>query len=165
MEELIKTFHIDWKLLVAQLVNFGIVLFVIWRFALKPLLKIMDKRTKEIEKSLADAHTIEDNLAKSEKAREEKILAAKKEAQEIIQAAREMGKTQGQDLVDSAKREVQTVIAAAKEQIAGEKDKMLLEVKTEVGQLVIMGAKKILSEVVDEKTNGQIIDNILKKIK
>ena len=62
MEELIQTFHIDWKLLIAQLINFAIVLFVLWKFAIKPLSKTMDKRTNDIEKSIDDAKKIEENL-------------------------------------------------------------------------------------------------------
>ncbi len=165
MEELIKTFHIDWKLLIAQLINFGIVFFVIWRFALRPLNKVMDRRGKEIAKSLEDARKIETNLAKSEKEREEKILTAKKEAQEIIEASRNQGKQQGQELIESAKREVQTVIAAAKEQIAGEKDKMLKEVKAEVSQLVVLTTTKVLTEVLDENLDAKMIENSLKKMK
>ncbi|MDP2587138.1 MAG: F0F1 ATP synthase subunit B [Candidatus Komeilibacteria bacterium] len=164
MEELIKTFHIDWKLLIAQLVNFGIVLLVIWKFALKPLNKVMDKRGKEIAKSLEDARAIEANLAKSEKEREERILAAKKEAQEIIETSRNQGKQQGQEIIESAKREVQTVIAAAKEQIANEKDRMIKEIKTEVSQLVVLTTKKVLTEVLDENLDSKMIENSLKKI-
>ena len=165
MEELIKTFHIDWKLLIAQLANFGIVLFVIWRFALKPLNKVMDKRGKEIAKSLEDARAIEANLAKSEKEREERIMAAKKEAQEIIETSRSQGKLQGQELVESAKHEVQTVIAAAKEQIASEKDRMIKEVKSEVSQLVVLTTKKVLTEILDENLDAKVIESSLNKIK
>lgn len=165
MDELIKTFHLDWKLLVAQLINFGIVLFVLWKFALKPLMKVMDQRKKEIEKSLDDAKKIEANLIMSNEGREKKILEAKKEAQRLIEEAQARGQEQGQKLIEEAKAEVQTVIAAAKEQISSEKDKMLKEVKAEVSQLVVLTTKKVLSEALDENLDAKIIENSLKKIK
>lgn len=164
MDELIKTFHLDWKLLIAQLVNFGIVLFVLWKFALKPLMKVMDQRKKEIEKSLDDAKKIEANLIMSNEGREKKILEAKKEAQRLIEEAQAHGQEQGQKLIEEAKAEVQTVIAAAKEQIANEKDRMLKEVKSEVSDLVIQTAKKVLSEVIDKKIDSEIIKQSLKKV-
>ena len=165
MDELIKTFHIDWKLLIAQIINFGIVLFVLWKFALKPLMKVMEKRGKEIEKSLDDAKKIEENLTRTETEREEKILQAKKEASQIIDEARNQGQLQGQKLIDDAKGEVQTVVAGAKEQIVQEKDKMLKEVKSEVSGLVIETTKKVLSEIMDENMDGKIIEKSLEKIK
>ncbi|PIT90381.1 MAG: ATP synthase F0 subunit B [Candidatus Komeilibacteria bacterium CG10_big_fil_rev_8_21_14_0_10_41_13] len=164
MDELIKTFHIDWKLLVAQIVNFGIVLFVLWRFALKPLMKIMDKRTREIEKSLDDAKKIETNLMMSERAREEKIIEAKQSAVRILTEAREQAKDQGQNLIDSAKGEVQTIVAAAKEQMTREKTKMLEEVKGEVSQLIVKATEKVLVEVADAKLDQQTINKVLRDL-
>ena len=84
MDELIKTFYIDWKLLIAQLVNFGIVLWVLYKFAIKPLSKTMDARTEEIEKSLEDAKKIEASLAQTETERQDKLDAAKKNTQKHI---------------------------------------------------------------------------------
>ena len=62
MESIIKTFHIDWKLMIAQIINFAIVVGIIWYFAIRPLIKKMTERTKTIEKSLEDAKKIEENF-------------------------------------------------------------------------------------------------------
>ncbi len=164
MDELIKTFHIDWKLLIAQLVNFGIVLFVLYKFAIKPLSKTMDERTREIEKSLDDAKKIKENLAKVEVANAEKILQAKKEAQEILKKARAQGQEQGQKMVGDAKKEIQTVIAAAKEQIFQEKQEMLKEVKSEVGELVVRATKKILEKVTTKEVDSKLIEESLRQV-
>lgn len=163
MDELIKTFHIDWKLLIAQLINFAIVLFILYKFAIKPLSKTMDKRTEEIEKSLKDAKKIEENLAKIEAEKAEKIQQAKKEAAEIIEKSRQQGEEQGQRLVAEAKAEVQTVIAAAKEQIAQEKNQMLKEVKSEVGELVVRATKKILEKTMSKEIDSQLVEESLRQ--
>ena len=55
MDSLISTFHIDWHLIVAQLVNFAVVILVLWRFALKPLGKLMDERGQTIAGGLENA--------------------------------------------------------------------------------------------------------------
>lgn len=162
MQELITTFHIDWKLLIAQIVNFGIVLFVIWKFAFKPLTKVMDERSKDIAKSLDDAKKIEENLAKSLEEKNQIIMEAKKEAQGIIQKSQEQGKKQGEEIVASAKTEVANVIAGAKEQIAEEKIKMIKDVKTEVANLVVESTKKILEKVINKDLDEKIIKESLK---
>ncbi len=165
MEELIKIFHIDWKLLIAQLVNFGIVLFVIWRFALKPLFKVLEKRSQEISQGLSDAKKMEENLRQSESEREKKILAAKKEAQEIVEQARARGLVSGQEIVEQAKGEVQEIIASAKSQIAEEKNKMLHEAKAEVSALVVASAAKLIEELADQKLDKEVVAASLTKVK
>ena len=161
MEELIKTFHIDWKLLIAQTVNFAIVLLVLWRYALKPLTVLMDKRSKEIAKSLDDAKVIEVNLAKSRKEKEEIILTAKKEAQTIIEQSRLQGQKQGQELLEKSKEDVQAVITEAKRQIVQEKEKMLETVKQEVGSLVIEATAKVFKELANEDLDEKMVKNML----
>ena len=164
MESLIKTFYIDWKLLTAQIINFGIVLFILWKFAINPLVKMMDKRTLEIEKSLKDAKKIEENLDKIEKEKEAKILAAKKEAQEIIASARQQGQAQGQQMIDEAKKDIENIIATAKEQIAQEKSQMLKSVKSEISELVIQSTKKILEKAGTKEIDDKIIKRSLTDI-
>jgi F-type H+-transporting ATPase subunit b len=165
MDSLITTFHIDWKLLIAQIVNFGIVLAVLWFFALKPLLKTMKERGEEIDESLKNAEKIKDNLTKAEKDKEAIILAAKKEAQLIIEESRKNGNEQGQQIVNNAKQEVQTVIATAKEQINREKEKILIEAKAEVGDLVIQATRKILEKTGSKELDEKIVENTLRELK
>ena len=165
MEELINTFHIDWQLLIAQLVNFGIVVFVLYKFAIKPLSKTMDQRTETIEKSLNDAKKIEEDLTRLAADKEQAMLEAKKQAQEIIEKARKQGEVQGKNMVDDAKKEVQTVIAAAKEQIAQEKQTMIKDVKAEVSNLVIKATAKILEKVTTKEVDAKLIEESLKEVK
>ena len=87
MEELVKTFHIDWKLLIAQIINFGIVLGVLWYFALKPLMKVMNKRSGDIEQSLKNAEEIEKKLTAAGETKDQMITDAKKESQVILENA------------------------------------------------------------------------------
>ena len=55
MDSIIATFHIDWKIIIAQVLNFGVVFGVLYLFALKPLMKVMRERTEKIEKGIKDA--------------------------------------------------------------------------------------------------------------
>lgn len=163
MDEIIKTFHIDWKLLIAQLINFAIVLFILWKFAIKPLSKVMNKRTKEIEKSLADAKKIEENMTKSQTERENLIKQTKREAQKIIQKSQEEGQKQGAEIVSQAKAEAQNIVTKTKEQIDLEKQKMLKEVKSEVANLVVKTTEKVLAKTVTKEMDEKLIQESLKK--
>ncbi len=165
MDSLIKTFHIDWKLLIAQLINFGIVLSVLWFFALKPLLKTMSERGKEIDESLKNAEKIKEDLVKVDEEKKVIISASKREARNIIEQAREEGNNQGQQIVDNAKKEVQTVIVTAKEQINQEKEKIIKDAKAEVGDLVIQATKKILEKTGSKDLDEKLVERTLKELK
>jgi len=157
MGEIISTFHLDWKIIIAQLVNFSIVVFVLWFFALKPLAKMMSQRTETIEKSLKDAEKIEERLKAIQKEREEQILTARKEAEVLISQAKDLAEKQKQDTVQKTGDEVAKTVALAKTQIASEKEKMLDEIKTEVVELITQTSGKKKQTEIEEFFMAKLI--------
>ncbi|MBI4811839.1 F0F1 ATP synthase subunit B [Candidatus Falkowbacteria bacterium] len=157
MESLIETFHIDTKLLLAQIINFAIVFFVLYFFALKPLLKIMGERTKKIEKSLDDANEIENKLAQTKAEYEVIVAGAKKEANEIIEKAGAAAAEKKKEIITRAKEEVGQIINQEKAKMQTEKARTLKEIKKEVADLVVVSLEKILAEKVDVKKDKEII--------
>jgi len=89
-ESLLGTFGINWKLLIAQLINFSVVLFVMWKWVYTPLLKLIEDRQKKIEQGIRDAEASARSRSESERQAETAILAARKEAQR--QASRRAGR-------------------------------------------------------------------------
>jgi F-type H+-transporting ATPase subunit b len=165
MDSLISTFHLDVKLIIAQLFNFAVVAFVLWFFALKPLLKIMAERTKTIEKSLADAKKIEERLAKTEAEKRQIIDATKKEAANILEETNKKAEAGKKEMVDKAKDEIEKLIAKGKQQIGSDKEKMLSEVKAELADLVIAATQKVLGEALTKDVDKKVVEEAIKKIK
>ncbi len=66
MDSIISTFHIDWKIIIAQAVNFAVVFTVLYIFALKPLSKLMKERSEKIQKGIADAKRSDEMLKQVE---------------------------------------------------------------------------------------------------
>ena len=159
MDQLISTFHIDAKLLIAQAVNFGLVVFVLYKFAYKPLLRHMNDRSAIIEKGLDDAKKAQEELENTKKFQEEKIQEAKTEAKKIFEDAQKQADKNKNETIASAKQAAEKVVIKAKEQIAFEKERMLKEVKEEVLSLVIMATEKVL----EQKVDGKIDDDLIKK--
>ncbi len=157
MNEIIETFHVDYKMLIAQAVNFAIILGVLYKFAYGPMVKHMDARSKLIEKGLEDAKSAGEKLAAAAKEREDKILQAKKEARQIIEDAQLQAEKSKGEIVDQARVESEKVVEQAKEQIKNEKEKMIVEVKKEIGTLVIAATTKIIGEEIDEDKNAKLI--------
>jgi len=165
MEELIKTFHIDWKLMIAQLINFAIVLFVLWRFALKPLLKVMNKRSSEIEKSLENAKKVDEKLREADKLKEERILEARKESQLILEKTSKEAEAIQQEKLVETKNEMEKIASRTKAELAAEKQKMFEEAKGKIGDLVIAASGKIIEKELDEKTDRKLIEETIKQVK
>jgi F-type H+-transporting ATPase subunit b len=162
MEELIKTFHIETNLLLAQFVNFAIVLFVLWKFAYKPILKTLNDRTKKIEKGVKDAETASKKLGEMTEKEKEVLVKARKEAQEIIKKSEGEAKKNAENIILTAKEQNEKMIGDAKKMIEQEKGKMLGEVKSEIAGLVVAATEKIIHEKLDEKKDKELIERIVK---
>lgn len=157
MNEIIETFHVDYKMLIAQMVNFAIILGVLYKFAYGPMIKHMDARTKLIEKGLDDAKKAGEKLETAAKERETKIQQTKKESRQIIEAAQLQAEKSKGEIVDQARIESEKVVEQAKGQIQNEKERMISEVKKEIGSLVVAATTKIVDEEVDEEKNSRLI--------
>ena len=163
--EILELFGVDWKLMAAQLVNFAIVVFVLWKFAIKPLMATMEERNKEISKGLDDAKSATERLDQVEKEVKDKLNQVKQEGAVVLDKARKQSTTERQTTIDKTKEEVASVIAQAKEQIASEKTAMVAEVKSEVADMVVVALQKILSEKLSKDLDQKYIDQVLKDLK
>ncbi|MBT4516758.1 F0F1 ATP synthase subunit B [bacterium] len=163
--EILELFGIDWKLLIAQLVNFLIVVAVLWFFALKPLTKTMQKRNDEISKGLSDAKAAEERLEQVEKEVKEKLIVTKGDAAAILEEAKKLSENAKQANLVKTKEEVAKLIEKAKEQIASEKDGMITEIKSEVSAMVVTALEKILSTGISKDLDKKYIDKVLKDLK
>src|SRR3989344_7882995 len=83
----IGTLGINWKLFLAQLLNFGIVIFVLWKWVMKPVVGALESRRAKIELSLKKAQDIEERLQKFEEHREEELRRVRVQGQEILNKA------------------------------------------------------------------------------
>ena len=165
MDSLVSTFHLDIKLLIAQIINFAIVFAVLYFFALKPLLKVMAERTGTIEKSLADAKKIEENLNRAEGERQEVVNAAKKEAGLILERVSAEAEEKREEMAAKAKEEIGQIINKEKEKMRLEKAETLKEIKAEVADLVVASLEKLLDKKLNSKDDQELIIKIVKGVK
>jgi F-type H+-transporting ATPase subunit b len=160
MDSLIETFHLDIKLLIAQIINFAIVFIILYFFALKPLMRVMQDRTKKIEKSIDDAKKIEEKLTSSEEDYNKKMALAKKEANTIINKAGEQAEAKKKEIIKKAREEVGQIINKEKIEMQAEKARTLKEIKSEVADLVVASVEKVLEKKVDSKEDKKLIEKI-----
>ena len=162
--QLFGSFGVDGPHLIVQLVNFSILAFILYRFAIKPALGQMEERNRLIEKGLADAQAATARLAEAQKASEAKLNAASDEAAKILADARHSAKA----AVEAAKSEASAaqaeVVAKAKAAIEADRVKMLAEVRGEVSRLVVETAAKVLEQNLDDATRGRLNEAAVKQL-
>ena len=164
MEALISTFHIDWHLIIAQGINFVVVILVLWYFALRPLGKLMDERGKTIAGGLDNAKKQEE-LLKAQKAEYDATLAqARSEASEIMQGIKKEAETKRVSMLATAEDEVKATIDAGRKQLETEKQKMLADAKNELTELVIQVSQKVFEDGMTPKIDHAVVAENIKKL-
>ncbi|NQV11868.1 F0F1 ATP synthase subunit B [Candidatus Uhrbacteria bacterium] len=149
--DLLGQFGLSGSLFAAQLINFMIVMLVLWKFAYKPLLKLMQDRTEKIEQGLKHADEMEQRINELENDKEKVMAAARTEAKGIVAEAAEIAEKKRTETVANAKSEVEKVVATGKTQIAAQKEQMMAELKDEISALVVEAAKKVSGSAIDVK--------------
>ena len=146
MESIISTFHIDWKIIIAQAINFGVVFVVLYIFALKPLNKLMSERSEKIAKGVDDAKTNATLLEKTRAEYDEVLAKAKIEANKIFQDGKKEAEAKKTAMLEDAKKEVAATVENGKKMLEAEKNKMMVEVKNEIVNLAMLATEKLVSE-------------------
>lgn len=153
--------------LIAQILNFLVLLAILAKFAYKPLLKAMDDRRNRIiddldsaEQTRLDAEALKEQYA-------EQLAGARQEATEIVTKANQIAQNIHDELVEQARVEQEALMANAKERIEQEKQQALLDIRAEVIKLSTLIAAKIVNQKLnsdkDQKMVADIADDVLNK--
>lgn len=163
MEKLLNDFSVG--LFFWQTVLFIVLLFLLRKFAWKPILNAVNEREKSIEDALNSAEEAKKKMAELKSTNEELLNKARAERDEMLKEARDMKDKIVADAKTKASEQADKIIADAKESIQHEKMAAITELKNQVAVLSIEIAEKILK---DELSSGDkqkaIIDNVVKEI-
>lgn len=165
MSELIKHFGIDWKLLLAQAVNFFILFFLLKRFAYGPILKMLRKRREDIEKGIKFSKEAEEKMEQIEELKENTLKTANTQALTIVNKAEETGKVRKDEIIREANKKVETIVADAKKIIEEEKSKMGDEVYKNAQTLIELGLQKVIGKIPSAERDKKLIEEALKELR
>lgn len=144
--EALANLGIDWKLLLAQVVNFAILLLVLKRYAYKPMLQMLDERTVKIERGLQDAEAASVKLREMEEKEKAILSEARAEAKKIIAETDEAAKKRDAMKTAETEERVKKLLADAEVKMNDDRTKMLSDAKSELAETVVMAVEKILKE-------------------
>ena len=160
---MLETLGIHFPSLAIYLVNFLLVLLLLYLFAYKPILRLMDQRADRIRESLEAADTARQEAASSQEAIQEQITEARREGQRIMDQAREASERFRTEEMDKARQEAEAFVARAKEDIARERDTALQEVRASFGDLAITAAERVIRSSLDRQAHEGLINQVLEE--
>ncbi len=162
MEKILEQFGIQPILLIAQIVNFVILLFILKKFLYGPILKVLETRRLKIAESLKNAEDIEKKLAQTEEDREKALEKAAKEAQRILDEAKSSATQVVADAHGKASQDIEDLMKKGQEQLKVERDKMQQEIRNELSNLVVLALEKVIGKTVTTKDQKELIERTIK---
>lgn len=161
---LIKALGIDGRILLAQFINFAVLMFVLWRYAYKPVFKILEERKIKVEKGLEDAEKAALNLKEAEEEKKKIILEARQEAIKVLEQAQLKGEERQQEIIKQAELEISAIMEKERVKIDAEKANSLAELKGELSTLVMMSLQKFLEENLDDHKDKELVKKIVSNL-
>jgi len=157
--------QLDPGLFVWTILTFLLLLFVLAKFAWKPLLKMLNDREELIRSSLEDAEKAKEKLEKLNAEGEAIINRARSEAQSILSEGKTAAAKLKDETLDVAKEQAKQIASEAEKQINIEKDKAIAEIKSEVVNLSMSIAEKLINKNISPEDNKALIDESLSSVK
>ena len=159
--EILSQFGIDWRLFTIQVINFGILLFVLHKFLYAPILRILERRRISVEESMAEAEHIKEERATLEKKKKEELASSQKKSQELIARAEEYAATLAATTQERARADAAQMLADTQKAIAAEKQKIMGEVRGEIAELVVAATEKVLTTHTERIGAEKVVESLL----
>jgi len=157
----IGSLGINLPILIAQLVNFTILLVVLRLVAWGPLVKMLDERRERIRESLAAAEEMKSKAAESDRQLHDQIESARREGQALVAQAQEISARIQADARTQAQADAEVTLARARNEIQLERDSAIADLRKEFADLTIAAAEKVINQSLDRNAHRRLIDEAL----
>jgi F-type H+-transporting ATPase subunit b len=149
--------------LIAQLVNFTLILILLRIFAYKPIMRMMDERSKKIKDSLEQAERIKQQASVAEQETARKIEEAGAEARRMVEQANTAAAALRAKAQADARSDAEKLIDQARGQIGQERDEAIGELRKEFADLTVLAAEKVIKRSLDEEAQRSLIEQTLEE--
>ena len=147
--------------LIAQLINFVLLLIIFRLILYKPLLKILDERKKRIQEGLDASDEAKRRLSQTEREVAKELEKARQQGQEEIAQAQQIAARSQEEARQGARQEAEQLLARAKNEIDLQRDSAIAELRREFAGLTITAAERIIKEELDPEKHRRLIQEVL----
>jgi len=147
MSAVFAAFGIDWRLLLIDSINFGVLLLALWYFLYEPLTKMLEARRQKVVQGVRDAEAAAAKLADIQQSRGALLSKAGAEADEVLAKARKAAEEKGRAMIAESEAAAAASLKEAEAQAAALKVQAIEESKKEVAKLVVLGMERAMQPV------------------
>jgi F-type H+-transporting ATPase subunit b len=147
--------------LISQIINFTLLVVLLYFVAYKPILRMLDDRSARIKKGLEDAEAASRRAAEMEQEYERRMGDARKQGQELVAQATQLSEKARQEILDRAREEARALVDKAKEEIGRERDVAMGELRQQVADLSLAISQKVIGESLDEQAQRRLVARFL----
>ena len=164
VEEIARTFGVDWPHLGAQIISFLIVCAILYKFAYKGVLAMLEERRVQIAQGLANAEKIKAELDRTEAQRQEVMKEAYAQSAKVIEEARTAAARLLEAETQKAIAAAEQIVSRAGEAAAQDHDRMLTDLKREVGRLVVQATTLVTGKVLTGEDQRRLAEEAAKQV-
>jgi F-type H+-transporting ATPase subunit b len=155
---------LQWKILLTQTVSFSLVFFVLWKFAYGPIFNMLNARRVKIADALANAEKIKVDVARTETERQKILAKAAEQADKMIDEARQAATRVREQETQKAIASAEQIVTKAREAAAQERSQMLVDLKREVGRLVVQTTATVTGKVLTLDDQSRLAEETQKQL-
>jgi F-type H+-transporting ATPase subunit b len=159
----LESLGINLPTLLAQIINVVILFALLYLVAYKPIMRMLDERSRKIKESMEQTEYIKQQAERAEEEAAKRIEAASKEGQEAVARAMKTGEGIKQQAQQQSKQEAEALIARARAEIQRERDGAIDQLRKEFADVTVLAAEKVIDRTLDKKAHRDIIDKVLKE--
>ena len=156
--EIARTFGVDWPHLIAQVISFSIVCALLYKFAYKRVLLMLEQRRQQIAEGLANAEKSKAELARAEAQRQEVLAQANIEATRLIEQAHTAAARVQEKETQKAIAAAEQILVKAREAAAQEHAQMLKQLKGQVGRLVVQTTATVTGKILTTEDQQRLAE-------
>jgi len=164
IQTIARQFGVDWWKLISQMISFSIVVFVLNKYAYKPILDVLAERRQKIAEGLANAEESRKQLATAQQEAAAILAKAGVDAQKVIDDAKAAAKALQEKEAQRATMEAEQIVNKAKQAADREHAKMLATLKQQVARLVIDTTTKVAGRVLTDDDQKRLSEEAAKQV-
>jgi F-type H+-transporting ATPase subunit b len=161
METAVEALGLNLPQLIAQVVNFFVLLFILRLVAYKPILKMLDERKQKIAEGLNAAEIARAEAASAQANIASQIDTARKEGQEIVANAQGIATRIQADAREQSTRDREASLERARLEIQQERDRAIADLRGEFADITVKAAEKVINQSLDRQAHQRVIDETL----
>lgn len=162
--EAVKALGLDSKLLIAQIVNFLVVMIALRKFLYRPVFKMLEDRKEKIAQGIKDSEGAREQFAKAQKESQTIIDRAHFEAKDIIILANKRAQKEADQIIKKTNTQAQMIIGNAKDEAESSKKNAVKEAKDEIADMILLSLDKMVSDGMSQNDKEKLTEKAISNL-